>query len=699
MATYVRTDTAFPGASVDLFTAAETLDIPSIVQNNALTVAPALIAGSGGGLHAIDLDLLDGTTLRLVGNWILNGSFPNFTIAGTLTAAVRYVTAGGAFLETIENLSVPFSAATNVLSNASTFDFPTLAELIAGNDFLFGGALNDRLDGLAGADSMNGGNGSDTYFVDNVGDVVIEALAGGTADRVNTSVSYALADTVFVEILAARDAAATTSLSLTGNSSVNTLIGNAGVNALDGRGGADVMQGLAGNDIYSVDDAGDQIVDTGGFDVVNTSVSYTLAPDLAAEIFVVLDPTTTTSINLTGNNLANILVGNAGNNALDGGGGLDSLQGLAGNDTYIVDQAGDQIVDAEGTNTVLASVSYALAANVAVQSLATTNAAATTALNLTGNSIVNTLIGNAGANRLDGGRGADSLQGRAGNDTYIVDNAGDRIVDTAGTDTVLASVSYKLATNVAVEVLSAGNLAARTAINLTGNNLANRLIGNAGNNTLDGGLGADQLRGGTGNDTYVLGNGADKVIDTGGIDLITSTITRSLVSFGTVDKLTLLGTAVGGTGNALANTITGNNVGNLLNGGGGNDILIGGRGKDTMTGAAGADDFDFNAVLETGKTASTRDVIRDFVRNVDDIDLSTIDANGTAAGNAAFKFLAANGAAFTGVKGQLHWFQENPAGTGRDKTIVEGDINGDRRADFQIELTGLITLSKGDFVL
>ena len=82
-------------------------------------------------------------------------------------------------------------------------------------------------------------------------------------------------------------------------------------------------------------------------------------------------------------------------------------------------------------------------------------------------------------------------------------------------------------------------------------------------------------------------------------------------------------------------------------------------------------------------TASTRDVIADFVHLIDKIDLATIDANGAAAGH-AFSFLAANGAAFTGVAGQLRWFQDDQPGTADDKTIVEGDINGNKVADFQI---------------
>ncbi len=202
-------------------------------------------------------------------------------------------------------------------------------------------------------------------------------------------------------------------------------------------------------------------------------------------------------------------------------------------------------------------------------------------------------------------------------------------------------------------------------------------------------------------------------------------------SFSDVGKLTknvaiaagvVIEDAVGGsgsdkiTGNAVANKLSGNagndiiyslegsdflfgGLGNdTLNGGTENDILTGGTGRDIMTGGTGYDDYDFNSAGEIGK-AATRDVIKDFQHLIDDIDLKTIDANGAAAGNAAFRFLATKGAAFTGVKGQLHWLQINAAGTASDKTIIEGDINGDRKADFQIELTGLKALTAADFIL
>jgi Ca2+-binding RTX toxin-like protein len=229
------------------------------------------------------------------------------------------------------------------------------------------------------------------------------------------------------------------------------------------------------------------------------------------------------------------------------------------------------------------------------------------------------------------------------------------------------------------------------------------LWGHNGNDTLNGGTGNDTLRGGAGNDTYFIDSLGDVLIETSGIDTVNSTVSKTLDAG--FENLTLLGTLnIQATGNVSNNTLTGNSAGNVLNGGAGADTLIGGRGRDIMTGGLSTDVlvrdvFDFNFASETGKRASTRDVIKDFRHLIDDIDLRTIDANSKVAGNQSFSFLATKGAAFTGVAGQLHWLQLNPAGTAADKTIIEGDINGDRITDFQIELTGLKSLTKADFLL
>lgn len=187
------------------------------------------------------------------------------------------------------------------------------------------------------------------------------------------------------------------------------------------------------------------------------------------------------------------------------------------------------------------------------------------------------------------------------------------------------------------------------------------------------------------------------VTDNGGLSFETTQIINVL----NVSTEIIKGTSVANSlsGGAEIDKIFGYAGNDTLLGFGNDDILTGGAGRDVMTGGSGADDFDYNSYTETGKTSSTRDIIRDFHHLVDDIDLRTIDANGSASGDAAFKFLATKGAAFTGVKGQLHWYQYNSSTNSADKTIIEGDINGDKVADFQIQLTGLKTLTSSDFLL
>jgi hypothetical protein len=97
----------------------------------------------------------------------------------------------------------------------------------------------------------------------------------------------------------------------------------------------------------------------------------------------------------------------------------------------------------------------------------------------------------------------------------------------------------------------------------------------------------------------------------------------------------------------------------------------------------------------SGITAATRDLIADFQQGSDRIDLHLIDANKTALGDDAFTFIGTN-TPFTGTAGQLHAFW---SAIGQ---IVEGDVNGDAKADFSIEIadpTHTITLTDTSFVL
>jgi serralysin len=333
---------------------------------------------------------------------------------------------------------------------------------------------------------------------------------------------------------------------------------------------------------------------------------------------------------IAGNDAANVLLGGAGtdsltgglgNDTLDGGIGLDTLVGGAGNDTYRVDGAADVMVEAVGggIDTVLSSITLTLSAEL--ETLTLTGAAA---VNGTGNGLANGLTGNAAGNVLDGGLGADTMTGGLGNDTYVVDAAGDVIVEgqTAGTDQVLAGISYLLGTNLEnLTLTGAANL------NATGNAGANVLTGNAGINLLDGGLGVDTMTGGLGNDTYRVDVTTDVVIEglAAGIDTVIASASYTLGL--NVENLTLIGLAVmTGTGNTLDNILMGSTVGgsligldgndslvggagnDTLNGGNGNDGLSGGLGLNTLTGGTGADVFLFGKQL----TGQERDTISDF---------------------------------------------------------------------------------------
>jgi Ca2+-binding RTX toxin-like protein len=134
---------------------------------------------------------------------------------------------------------------------------------------------------------------------------------------------------------------------------------------------------------------------------------------------------------------------------------------------------------------------------------------------------------------------------------------------------------------------------------------------------------------------------------------------------------------------------TGNDI---LNGMGGNDVLTGGAGKDWLTGGTGADSFNFDLKTETAKGAN-HDVIMDFSHlEHDHIDLSDIDAKSkTKTVDDHFKFIGAK--AFHHKAGELHFIKK--AGF----LLVEGDMDGNGKADFQIEVHGVTKLGAIDFNL
>ncbi|UZE21233.1 M10 family metallopeptidase C-terminal domain-containing protein [Pseudomonas sp. B21-056] len=523
------------------------------------------------------------------------------------------------------------------------------------DDTLIGNALGNVLNGLGGADTMIGGAGNDIYVVDNIGDTITEESASLTEiDSVLSSISYTLGTNLEILTLSG-----TGSIDGTGNALNNRITGNAGANVLDGGVGIDTLIGGTGNDTYVVDNLKDVVSETSTLaseiDTVRSSVSWALGANLEN-----LTLTGSSAINGTGNAFSNVLTGNAGDNVLNGGAGRDTLIGGAGNDTYVLDQAGELALLQEqtGQGTDNLSLTYASSSLSSVVDLNLSSLVnvenvtlnGTGVFTVIGNSLDNSLVGNASVNTLQGGAGDDILDGRAGadilvggigDDTYVIDNLGDKVTELTdeGHDLIRTAVSYTLSTNV-----EDGQLLGIAAINLTGNTLDNVLTGNAAANVLNGLGGADTMIGGAGNDTYVVDNLSDTITEAGAslteIDSVVSSISYTLGT--NLEILTLSGTgSIDGTGNALNNRITGNAGANVLDGGVGIDTLIGGTGNDTYV----VDNLK-DVVSETSTLASEIDTVRSSVSwalgaNLENLTLTGSSAiNGT--GNALSNVLTGN---------------------------------------------------------
>jgi Ca2+-binding RTX toxin-like protein len=198
------------------------------------------------------------------------------------------------------------------------------------------------------------------------------------------------------------------------------------------------------------------------------------------------------------------------------------MLGGTGDDAYAVNDAGDVVSEfaGAGADTVRSTLSYALT-NVNVENLvlignAVINATGNGLANLlSGNNANNLLTGGNGNDTLDGSAGADTMKGWAGDDSYVVDHAGDFIIEglNSGLDSVASSVTYTLRNNLENLTLTGGN-----NLNGTGNGLANVLTGNAANNFLTGGVGNDSLDGAAGNDNLKGGLGHDVLTGGSGAD-------------------------------------------------------------------------------------------------------------------------------------------------------------------------------------
>lgn len=336
-----------------------------------------------------------------------------------------------------------------------------------GRDVIQGTTAAELIDGRDREDTMAGGGGDDTYVVSGYRDVIEERAGGGIDTALLKDNRYFLPD--HVENLVAQS----TAVLLVGNDERNSLSGSAGNDTLIGGAGDDLIFTRAGADLVVV------AVDGGNDVVADFSAADRLS--IAGQPF----------------------------------GSFKEIQAAfaqVGNDAVLAFEGGSVTL----RNTRVEALSeqqfdFAGRAEVAAVGAgpAGTQGGGTSAREWVG--------GTAGNDLIDAKGSADVMQGGAGDDTYVVDDAGDRILETAGggTDEVrLTATRYEMdahVENVTVQT-QAGALVA-------GNASANRIQGGGGNDTLDGGAGADRILG---------GDGADRIRGGAGIDTLTGGTGRDI---------------------------------------------------------------------------------------------------------------------------------------------------------------------------
>jgi Ca2+-binding RTX toxin-like protein len=242
----------------------------------------------------------------------------------------------------------------------------------AGNDVLKGFGGEDILNGGTGADGMAGGDGNDTYYVDSLGDQVIEG-AGAGFDTVHSSVDFELTDNVerlYLTGTAANGTGNALNNIMYGNNVANELEGLSGNDFLDGGAGNDALEGGAGedhllgglgadtmfggtgNDDFIVDDQGDVVWGGDDHDQVWSSVDFGLAPDVE-DLFL-----SGSAVIGLGNNGNNLVWGNEANNILNGFDGVDNIRGHGGDDVIMGGDGVDVLRGGMGRDTLSGGAAF-----------------------------------------------------------------------------------------------------------------------------------------------------------------------------------------------------------------------------------------------------------------------------------------------------------------------------------------------------
>ncbi len=464
-----------------------------------------------------------------------------------------------------------------------------------GDDELIGNAVANVLNGGFGIDTMRGKQGDDTYYVDNIGDTVIELANEGT-DIVFSSATYSLSDNVENLTLTGNSAINGTGNSLEnliiGNNNDNNLYGGYGNDTLFGGDGNDKLVGGAGADTLIGDDG----IDTASYDTSGAGVFVDLTTgkgnrgDAEGDILQTIE-------NLEGSQQADTLIGDARSNKLSGLGGDDILYGNAGNDTLNGDNGNDKLFGQDGDD-ILNDPDGVLEAQGGID-----------------NDIINITFASSwddNNNSNDSPRSDGKIIGGYGDDTITITmNRSDFFISLKadednnetpqdGNDTVTLQGNY--ASSIIYLGGGAntfnGGLGKDTAFGGSGNDT---LFGNAGDDLLIGGTGTNQIDGGSGNDTIDYQNlsnavtvNIDEKINYKNVGSPFDPEKSFEITSGrafdepktTIDTLKNIENIVASRFNDV---LIGNSLDNKIFAGVGDDLLIGNAGNDLLDGGDGID--------------------------------------------------------------------------------------------------------------
>lgn len=346
-----------------------------------------------------------------------------------------------------------------------------------------------------------------------------------------------------------------------------------------------------------------------------------------------------------------VLYGGTGDDLIRAGLGDDYIHGGSGHDrvSFFINPALNPTITSGVTVSLMIEgraqdTGYGLKTLVNIESLSGT--AFDDALS--GDNHANWLFGNGGNDNLFGNGGDDLLTVGAG--THVLDGGGGTdTADLGGNGGSEGPITVSLALQGTAQVTGISSVVLTSFENLSGSQFDDALTGDGANNVVAGSGGADALVGGDGNDR-LLGDG---LIAPDGFGPIT-----------TFEEDPFLP--------------------------GGDDVLTGGLGQDALHGGGGADRFAFTSIADS--TTRHSDEIMDFDATEGDlIDLSAIDSDEATAGDEAFAFIGDT--AFSNTAGELR--VESRGG----RTFVEGDVDGDGRADFAIHVVSDQPIVASDFIM